>query len=353
VAAFTVQLAGNRTYIASVFVPDDLSCSMGAGAIINVEDPQRLRAFARRSAVAGAVAWLLLLLTTTSDAYETELIHKVAFFAVLVIVPLGLSLVTAGEQRISAVLYRGAVLAQPVAAVITIASFFVEKGLLSASLAAVWLVVSAIVALLGLSRFTARGLYPLHESSIDAGLLYLPVAGGWLIIYRLGVQPFDYGETIILLTVVHFHFAGFAAPIIAGLTGKMLATTKRQPGRLYAFVVFAIVAAMPLVAAGITFSPWMGLAGTLLLSTGLVLLAVLIVGRVLPSVTSLTARLLLLIAALSSCTAMVLACLYAYSLVAHILILRIPTMAMTHGLLNAFGFATCSLLAWSINNTKR
>jgi len=25
----------------------------------------------------------------------------------------------------------------------------------------------------------------------------------------------------------------------------------------------------------------------------------------------------------------------------------IPTMALTHGLLNAFGFATCSLLAWS------
>jgi hypothetical protein len=45
---------------------------------------------------------------------------------------------------------------------------------------------------------------------------------------------------------------------------------------------------------------------------------------------------------------MVLACLYAYSIVAKTLILRIPTMAMTHGLLNAFGFTACSLLAWSI-----
>jgi hypothetical protein len=34
------------------------------------------------------------------------------------------------------------------------------------------------------------------------------------------------------------------------------------------------------------------------------------------------------------------------------LILRIPTMAMTHGLLNAFGFATCSLLAWTIINRR-
>jgi hypothetical protein len=308
--------------------------------------------FARRSAAGGAIAWLLLLLTTTSDSHEIELIHKIVFFAVLVIVPLGLSLVTVGEQTISAVLYRAAILAQPVAAVITIASFFFEKGLLSASLSAVWLVVSGVVALFGLSRFTARGLYPLYESSIDAGLLYLPVAGGWLIIYRLGVQPFDYGETIILLTVVHFHFAGFAAPIVAGLTGKLLATTKHPPGRMYAFVIFAIVAAMPLVAAGITFSPWAGLAGTLLLSSGLVTLAVFTVARVVPAISSLSARFLLTIAALSSCTAMVLACLYSYSLVAHIVILRIPTMAMTHGLLNAFGFATCSLLAWSNLNAK-
>ncbi|HKV32845.1 MAG TPA: YndJ family protein [Pyrinomonadaceae bacterium] len=315
-------------------------------------DSHSLRVFVRRSAAAGALAWLLLLLITTSDSHETELIHKIVFFAMLVIVPLGLSLVTVGEQKISASLYRAAVVAQPLAAVITIASFFIEKGLLSALLSAVWLVVSAIVALLGLSCFTARGLYPLYESSIDAGLLYLPVAGGWLIIYRLGVQPFDYGETIILLTVVHFHFAGFAAPIIAGLTGKSLAGTKHQSGRIYAFVVFAIVAAMPLVAAGITFSPWAGLAGTLLLSSGLVTLAAITIGRVVPAISSLSARLLLLIAALSSCTAMVLACLYSYSLVAHVLILRIPTMAMTHGLLNAFGFATCSLLAWSNINSK-
>ena len=312
----------------------------------------RLRLLARLSAVAGAIVWMLVLLTTTSDSEETEVVHKVVFFALLVIVPLGLSLVTAGEERISTLLYRAAVLVQPLAALVTIASFFFEKGLLAASLSAAWFIVCAITALLGLSRLTARGLFPLYESSIDAGLLYLPVAGGWLIVYRLGVQPFDYGEMIILLTVVHFHFAGFAAPLIAGLTGKILAQTKHPPGRTYVFVVVALVAAMPVVAAGITFSPLIGFVGALLIAAGLVTLAVLTIGRVLPVVSSWSARLLLLIAALSSCAAMVLACLYAYSLTAHVVILRIPTMAMTHGLLNAFGFATCSLLAWSIIDAK-
>lgn len=313
---------------------------------------RRLPAFAKRSALVGVVVWLLLLLTVTADARETELIHKVVFFAMLVIVPLGLSLVVAEDQRGGLGLYRWAVLVQPVAAILAVASFFFEKGWLSASLSAAWFLFSAVVAVFGLTRLIARRIYPLEELSIDAGLLYLPVAGVWLMIYRFGIQPFDYGETIILLTVVHFHFAGFAAPIIAGLAGRKLTALSRLPRRVFVVVVLAIVAAMPLIAAGITFSPWLGLIGTLLLTCGLVLLAVLTVGRILPAIDSFRERALLSTGALSSCAAMVLACFYAYSIVAHVVILRIPTMAMTHGLLNAFGFATSSLLAWSTITTK-
>src|ERR1044072_4902066 len=311
-----------------------------------VQAPQRLREFARWSAAVGVVVWVLLVLTTATDAHETELIHKVVFFAFLVIVPLGLSL-TLGEQTSGLGLYRAAVFVHPLAPATTIASLFVEKGAASAALAAVWFVFTAVVALFGLTRLLTRGLYPLPETSIDAGLLYLPVGGAWLIVYRLGVQPFGYGETIILLTVVHFHFAGFATPIIAGLNGRVL-TLRKHPQKIFSASVFAIGAAMPLGAAGITFSPWIGFAGAVLLSAGLWLLAVLTVGWVMPAVQSSGRRFLLLIGALSSCSAMVLACLYAYSLAMKTLIVNIPTMAMTHGLLNAFGFVTCSLLAWTV-----
>jgi hypothetical protein len=44
---------------------------------------------------------------------------------------------------------------------------------------------------------------------------------------------------------------------------------------------------------------------------------------------------------------MVLASLYAYSIATHTLILTIPMMAKTHGILNAFGFVTCNLIVWS------
>ena len=301
--------------------------------------------FAKGSAAAGVAVWLLLLPAVTSDSRETELIHKVLFFATFVIVPLCLSLIPADVQH-GLALYRVVVFAQPFAALLTAASFFFVTGPLAASLSIAWLIFTGLVALLGLTRFWSRGLYQLHELSIDAGLVYLPVAGVWLVIYRYGIQPFDFGETIILLTVVHFHFAGFAAPIIAGLGGRVLAT-KRHPARLFGVVVFALVAAMPLVAAGITFSPWLGLIGTILLTAGLFTLALLTIRYVVPAVNPLARRLLLFAGALSSCTAMVLACLYAYSLATRTLILDIPTMAMTHGLLNAFGFVTCSLLAWT------
>lgn len=291
----------------------------------------------------GVFVWLLLMLVITADSPERELIHRVVLFGILVVVPLGISLVEPHDQQTAAI-YRLVVFAQPVAALPTVASFFFETGPLAASLSSAWLILSFLIALFGLARLKSRGVYPVAELSTDAGLLYLTVAGVWLVIYRLGIQPFGYGETIILLTVVHFHFAGFAAPIIAGMNGRVLAQRK-HPQKIFNASVFGIVAAMPLVAAGITFSPWLGFTGTLLLAFGLVLLAVLTIGWVMPAVPLLKRR-LLLAGALSSCLAMVLACLYAYSLATKTLILDIPTMAVTHGLLNAFGFVTCNLVAW-------
>ena len=299
---------------------------------------------AKRSAAAGLIAWLPLLLVTTADSASIELIHKIVLFAVLVVVPLGLSLVPASDRN---TLYNIAVALQPVAAILTVISFFLEKGPLAAALVCGTLIVYIMIALYGLSRLIARGgPNPLPELSIDAGLLYLPVAGVWLVVYRLGEQPFGYGETIILLTAVHFHFAGFATPIIAGMTGRVLSSIE-FPHKIYAFSVFGIVAAMPLVAAGITLSPLLGLIGTLLLSTALVLLAVLTIGWVRPVIERPSSKILLVLAALASCSAMVFSSLYAYSVATHTLILTIPMMAMTHGILNAFGFVTCSLFVWS------
>jgi hypothetical protein len=103
--------------------------------------------FARISAAAGVVAWLLLLLTTTSELRETEVIHKLVFFGMLVVVPLGLSLIPVEGQTGSS-LYRLAVLVQPVAALPAIASFYLETGPLAAALSSAWFVLSEIAQLI-------------------------------------------------------------------------------------------------------------------------------------------------------------------------------------------------------------
>jgi len=303
----------------------------------------------KRTAAVGFITWLVLLLWPSADSASTELIHKLLLFGMLVVVPLGLSLIPppSSDRDLTFWTYNIAVALTSNAAAAALLSLFLNKGLLAALLVCGWFIATCVIALYGLMRLILRGsLFPLSELSIDAGLMYLPIAGAWLVIYRLGIQPFGYGETIILLTAVHFHFAGFAAPIIAGMNGRVLAL-KPHPRQLYALSIFGIVAAMPLVAAGITFTPLLGLIGTLLLSSGLLLLAILTIVWVRPAFDHPVKQILLVFGALSSCSAMVLATLYAYSLATHTLILTIPLMAKTHGILNAFGFVTCNLVVWS------
>jgi hypothetical protein len=62
-------------------------------------------------------------------------------------------------------------------------------------------------------------------------MLYLPIGGAWLVASRLGIQPLGFGDTIVLLTAVHFHFAGFAAPVLAGLAGRTVAAGTRSVER--------------------------------------------------------------------------------------------------------------------------
>jgi hypothetical protein len=183
-------------------------------------------------------------------------------------------------------------------------------------------------------------------------MLYLPVGAAWLLASRLGIQPVGFGDTIVLLTAVHFHFAGFAAPLLAGMAGRAL-DQSGSLSRVFSLTVICIIGGTPLVAAGITFSPRLALIGAAIISAGLILLAILVLGWIVRSVNSFVAQTLLVVSSLSSVFAMILACLYAYSLVAKTVIVDIPQMALSHGILNSFGFALCGLLAWSLILPRR
>jgi hypothetical protein len=171
--------------------------------------------WARRSAVAGALVWILLLFFSIGDSPETTLIQRLVLLGILVIVPLALSLAPGAVVHESS-LYRWSVFAQPACALATVASFILEPGTLAAVLAAPWFCLNVMLAVWGLGRLFKRDLRTAEELSISAGLLYLPVAGFWLVVSRLGIQLAGFGDTIILLTVAHFHYAAFGAPTLSG-----------------------------------------------------------------------------------------------------------------------------------------
>lgn len=303
---------------------------------------------ARASAIIGALAWIIVVCFRTSTSAETNLINGILLLGILVIVPLGVSLVATPDRKgCHSLSYKLALLGQPIGALAAIASFYYEPGLAAAMLASVWFVATGLIAGFGLWRFLLRGFRQVEELSIDMGLVFLPVGGVWLMLSRLALQPLGFGDTIVLLTAVHFHFAGFAAPILAGLAGRVI-DPSGFARRLFGVAVVCIITGTPVVAAGITASPLMAFIGAIVISSGLVLLTMLVLGWVLSSVRSLPAQALLVVSSISSVSAMLLASVYAYSIVAKRLIVDIPRMAIIHGMANAFGFGLCGLIAWSI-----
>ena len=221
---------------------------------------------------------------------------------------------------------------------------------LSAVLCLPWLLVTGLVALLGLQRILKRGLGPIEETAIDAGLLYLPVGGGWLVLSSAGIAPMDFSPEIVLLTAVHFHFAGFSAAVIAGLAGRALrvgvsSSESAHPFALaaYRFAAAVVIIGPPLVAVGIMASPIVEVISGVALSLGMLTLAFVLVLIALPG-RELLPKVLLCVAALSLTATMALSTTYAvgeYLYPGEDKLIPNQLMAATHGVVNVLGFTLC------------
>jgi YndJ-like protein len=311
-----------------------------------------LKRWSHISAIVGGMAWLALLSVLPPDDPTIGLIARLLLLAILVFTPLALTF--AGPHNRTGLLlqlYRAVIYLQPFAAALAAYAFLLPAGAGAGLLAASWLLFSGLVALFGLARFLARRSLRADELCIDAGLLFLPVGGIWLIMARLGVDPLGFGETIVLLTAVHFHYAGFAVPILAGMAGHTLLERSPRIRRAFWVVTAGVILGVPLVALGITFSRALEIAAALLLTTSLVMLALLIIFVVVPGVRQRAAQALLVISAATSVVTMLLAALYAAGGAIGFRI-TIPQMVVVHGLLNAFGLVLCGLLAWTIAALK-
>lgn len=307
----------------------------------------------RTSALAGGAVAVVLLVGGNVGLVQLGIIEILMILAPLVVVPLGISVaVPEPKDGLELAVLRTTVYLQPVGALLVVVSFFLPVGLPAASAAAIWLIVTLGLAGFSIIRTLRLGVLPIEELSLNAGLLYISVGGIWLMMSRMGLQPAGFGETIVLLTAVHFHYAGFATPVLASLSGRLLTRRNSGPRRLYGLCVLSLIASMPLIATGITVSPVVALTGTIVLAIGISILAIINVLIVVRRFGPLPAQALLLLSSVSALLAVTLAILYAYQLVAKSLIIEIPEMARWHGTTNALGFILAGLIAWLIADAK-
>ncbi|HET7720302.1 MAG TPA: YndJ family transporter, partial [Acidimicrobiales bacterium] len=162
---------------------------------------------------------------------------------------------------------------------------------------------------------------------------------------RLGLEPVGIGEPIVELTAVHFHFAGFAAALLAARTYEVAA---RVTPRWATAGTLLTIASPPVVAIGFTTgSAPAQIGGALLLSIGVWIVAALTLAAVLPLTAGAGAKALLATSALSVGAPMVLAVFWAAGQHYDVPALDVPAMARIHGTLNAFGFSLAGLLGWA------
>lgn len=297
-----------------------------------------------------------------------DLADVLVLLGAAVVVPLGFAASGdrdgAGAQR---PMFRAAAFLVPIGSGLAVLSYALPQGNGAGVCALGWLLTTLLIALTGAARIARRGLFPLEELAIDLGHLYLPVGGVWFFAHRLGVPLLGFHEPIVLYTANHFHFAGFAAPVLTGLVGRELAL-RRAPGSTdaiagrgiraaYSLGAAIVLLGIPLVAAGIVVSHALEMPAAILLGTGMLVVSALLVlagGRRLARRRGIAraSGVLLVLAGASLVLSMGFAVLFtttgsatrgaAGPLVPY------ATMVAFHGVANAAGFATCGLLAFTL-----
>jgi hypothetical protein len=313
---------------------------------------QRLRLAGHRvtdlTAGAGALVWLGTVLLGVTGSAALSAVDRFVALAVLVLVPLGLGQVPSPGARLGVLAARGAIVASFPAALAVVGALSLPVGSSGSVLLALpWLAVTGTIAVVGLSRLRERGLGTLPELSVTAALLYVPVGAVALVLHRAGVF-LRFEPIIVLLTAVHYHYAGFVLPLTAGLTARVVDADggfEGPVGRLAAAALLVLVGNVALIAVGITFSPLLEVVAVALFTVAVAVFAAVALRRAVPRLPRVPATLL----AAACCTlfaSMALALAYGYSAFRpRDALVGIGTMIRWHGALNAFGFAVPALLS--------
>jgi hypothetical protein len=267
--------------------------------------------------------------------------------AIFVCVPLALHAVGPGDST-----GRLLIAAYPIAAAAALLAILLPLGIPSAAIALVWLAFTLLAALHGLTRALGAG-RRIEELCIAVGFIYLAVGGLWFVLWRSDVPIMGFGEHVPLLTAIHFHFAGFASPILVGFVGREVRAAGTPTWPIYVGAASLVIVGPALVAFGIAGVRTIESPAAAILAVGTASVAFVALATVVRRVRDMRARALLAISCSSAIIAMTLAVLYAVGNPLGLSAIGLEDMALWHGSLNALGYVLCGLLAWNIRLAER
>lgn len=263
----------------------------------------------------------------------TVLVNVIVMLGMLLVVPAGLRLTGLPElDRIRRL--------WPLFAVPGAVALWLPRGPTATASALCYALGTVLLALYGARRAVrGRDLSPAGVALLTA-LVTPAVAALALVAERWGHELFGFELEILALTVPHFHFAGFAAALVAGLVCRV------DEGPAGRFAALSVPLGTLLVLVGYFIGDWAELAGAVVLTAGMWTVGLLTwrLGR--EEGRDRTTRLLLLSSAAVLVATMLLALSWAVGEATGLPHPTLTWMAATHGLGNALGFALCSLLAW-------
>ncbi|MEV4946787.1 YndJ family protein [Streptomyces sp. NPDC053755] len=264
------------------------------------------------------------------------LVGLIVMLGMLVVVPAGLRLIDgpqpAGLRRLARF--------WPLLALPGAVALWLPRGPAATALAGVYALATLALALHAPLRLAATGSLAPGEIAVLTALAAPSVAGLALVAERAGHELLGFDLEILALTVPHFHFAGFAAALVAGLV------CRASPGPTARFAALSVPLGTLLVLLGYFVDDWAELAGAVVLTAGMWAVALLTWRDVRTGVTDPVTRSLLASSAAVLVATMLLALSWALGEATGLPHPSLTWMAATHGLANALGFALCSVLAW-------
>lgn len=252
--------------------------------------------------------------------------------AMVVVVPLGLGrLETAGLAPLRRL--------WPALGAVAGAALLLPRGPLAVLLVTPYAAACGAATACGLRRLVHRRRLTTRELAAATATTSLSVAALSLVAERAGVELLGFSLAVHGLTVAHFHYAGFAAALLAGMTAHRVPTGATRSAAV------AVPVGTAIVAVGHFTGRWTELAGALVLTAGLLATSWAAARSVAPRLEPIP-RGLLLVAASATPVTMLLAVHFALGRATGLPHLTIPETAATHGALNAVGVGLCGLLAW-------